>query len=427
MIQISNRRHFTLHFVLFLWFTLQCFHGAAQNGEVYENKKYDKAVGVVQLYPILNVGNQEMQPPIVHLQQTTELMLQFDMLTEEYDNLQAKIIHCNADWTQSVLNDIEFLYDYNTFDLRDFDYSENTLQLYVNYWMKMPKVKVSGNYIVQVYHDSRPDEVVLTRRFIVYEQLVNLDPGLRSSTSVRYRQTNQQIDFALSYPSLQVNNPMSDFKIVLLQNHRWDNAVQGLLPTSINQAASKLEYRHFNAENNFRGGNEFRFFDIRVYNFRGMNVGRVDKGARSIDAYVMRDKSRNQSVYSHSMDMNGSFYITTNEAAASYLQADYINVHFDLAVQKIPEDIYVIGAFNNWRKDQFSRLTYNAQSQSYQAETLLKQGFYDYMYWVDGENPYRFEGSFYQTQNDYEIIVYYRGFTDLADRVVGYTSVETEF
>ncbi|PIB33938.1 hypothetical protein BFP72_00065 [Reichenbachiella sp. 5M10] len=402
-------------------------YAQAQSDKLYQNEVFHEDVGVVQLYPVLQVGNEEMEEPIIPIGQTTSLLLKFDMLTEEYDNLQAKIVHCNADWTQSALNDIEFLYDYNAFDLRDFDYSVNTLTLYVNYWMVMPKVKRSGNYAVVVYRDNRPNEVLFTRRFVVFEQLVGLTPTLRSSTTVRYRLNNQQIDFAMNYSSISTNNPMGEFKVVLRQNNRWDNAIVGLQPTSVNRASNTLEYRHFNAENNFKGGNEFRFFDIRVFNFRGMNVANIRKDPRGIDAYLVTDKSRTNAVYSQVRDMNGTFFIGTNESGASYLESDYIRVHFDLKTSPVQEDVYVIGAFNNWKKDKGSILKYNSQTQSYQAEVLLKQGVYDYMYWVDGPNPYLFEGSYYQTQNDYDILVYYRGFTDLADRVVGYASFASEF
>ncbi|MCV9388704.1 type IX secretion system plug protein [Reichenbachiella ulvae] len=414
---------------LHLWVFVACFmagSATAQDSQVYQNQKFDQAVGTVQLYPLVNTGDQEMRAPIITLDQTTELLLQFDMLTEEYDILQAKIIHCNSDWTKSVLNDIEFLYDYNTFDIRDFEYSENTRQLYVNYWMKMPRVKLSGNYVVQVYREGRPDDVILTRRFIVYEQNISINPGYRASTSVRFRQSNQQIDFAINYTAMDVTNPMREFKVVLRQNNRWDNAIFDLQPTSDNRANSTLEYRHFNAENNFKGGNEFRFFDIRVYNFRGINVSRIDKDNKRIDAYLATSESRGNSVYSQSrQDMNGSFFIMTNETGASYLEADYIHVHFDLKTSQVPQEVYAIGAFNDWAKNESSRLTYNPQAQSYQGVALLKQGYYDYMYWVDGDDPYLFENSFYQTENEYDILVYYRGFTDLADRVVGFASFKS--
>ncbi|UXP33789.1 DUF5103 domain-containing protein [Reichenbachiella agarivorans] len=413
--------------LIMLCFVMCCQHVRAQSGKVYENQKFHDQVGVVQLYPVLNVGNEEMETPIIPIGQTTDLMLRFDMLTVEYENLQAKIIHCNADWTQSVLNDMEFMYDYNVFDIRDYEYSINTVELYVNYWMTLPKVKRSGNYIIQVYRDSRPDKVLFNRRFVVFEQGVNIQPKMRSSTSVQYRVNNQQIDFEIAYSGLQVNNPMAEFKVVLRQNNRWDNAIVNLRPTNVNRAASKLEYRHFNSENNFKGGNEFRFFDIRVHTFRGMNVAAVKNEEKRLDAFLVRDKIRSQAVYSQVRDMNGAFFIATNESGARYLEADYIHVHFDLISPETNDEVYVIGAFNDWRKDDKSRMIYNRQTLSYQASALLKQGFYDYMYWVDSDNPYWFENSYYQTENKYEIIVYYRGFTDLADKVVGYTSFTSEF
>ncbi|MGL1888605.1 MAG: DUF5103 domain-containing protein [Reichenbachiella sp.] len=398
----------------------------AQRGMVFEDKKFHKDVGVVQLFPILNSPNQEREAPFVLLGQRTDLMLRFDLLREEYDVIQAKIIHCNLDWKQSDLNDIDFLQDFNVFDIINYDYSINSKELYVNYWMKLPKVKRSGNYVVMVYADSNPNKVIFTRRFIVFENLVGIAPNLRASTSVRYRFINQQIDFALNYGGVKVGNPYSELKVVLRQNNRWDNAIFDLRPTNVNAGIKQLRYNSFNAENNFRGGNEFRSFDLRLTSFRGMNVSRIEKTSTTWDAYVITDKSRKKEVYSQIRDMNGGFFIGTNEPNAGFLEEDYVNTHFTIKSEELLDEVYVIGAFNDWKKDQYSRMVYDQRTQTYQSSVKLKQGYYDYMYWVEGADNYALENSFYQTKNNYEILVYYRGFTDLADRVIGYSSFLSE-
>jgi hypothetical protein len=60
---------------------------------------------------------------------------------------------------------------------------------------------------------------------------------------------------------------------------------------------------------------------------------------------------------------------------------------------------------------------------AYHGQLLLKQGFYDYQYWVspnDSKNGNYFEGNFFQTENVYEFFVYYRPFQPNADLLVGY-------
>ena len=57
--------------------------------------------------------------------------------------------------------------------------------------------------------------------------------------------------------------------------------------------------------------------------------------------------------------------------------------------------------------------------------TLLKQGFYNYLYYVDGaENPYAYDGNHFQTENQYEVLVYTRPIGERADLLVGYTEVQ---
>jgi len=394
----------------------------------YENKKYEPFVGVVQLYPTTNNPDQELGAPIVSRNQVESLLLQFDLLLEEYIDVQAKIIHCNADWSKSVLNDIEFLYDYNIFDLRDFEYSMNSKTLYVNYWFKLPRVKITGNYIIQVYQNGDENDVLFTRRFIVFDNNVTIQPNTRISTGVMERDFNQQIDFDIIHSRIKVSNPRTEFKVVIRQNQRWDNALVGLQPTAIRREKSLLEYRHFNVENNFKGGNEFRMADLRSYSFRGAYVAHVKPDTNPREAQVNIGKSRKHQAYSMMIDKNGGFIIASTEALGDYLACDYLLTKFEIKSQQLPDPVYVVGSFNNYQKDKKSLMKYNVTSQSYQCEILLKQGLYDYMYWVDSKtDPYYFEGSFYQTGNDYDIIVYHKSFSDLTDKVVGYYSFRTKF
>lgn len=400
----------------------------AQKGYIYEDKKFHQDVGVVQLFPDYNMVDQEIQFPIVSLKQQTSLLLKFDLLHEEYDELQAKIIHCNADWTKSVLNDMDYLAEFNVFDVRDFDYSFNTKALYVHYWFELPQVKVSGNYVIMVYADNDPTKVILTRRFIVFESLAGVSPTIRASTSARNRLSHQQIDFFISHTNLKVSNPYTELKVVLRQNGRWDNAITTLKPTNVSASSKRLEYRSFNAENNFSGSNEFRNFDARLFSFRGMNVSKINETSVKTDLYVILDKTKENDAHSQQLnDMNGMYFIGTNESNAGYLECDYFNAHFSLRTEEpSPHKIYVIGAFNDWQKNESNRMKFNPNNNTYQASMRLKQGVYNYLYWVDGPNPDLFENSFYQTENAYDIIVYYRGFHDQVDRVVGYTLFSSE-
>lgn len=396
----------------------------------FRDKVYEKFIKTVRLFPNLNTVNQDIQTPIVNLYRNPGLTLEFDALLDDYLTLQAKLVHCNANWTPSRLADIEFLSEYNAFDLNTFDYSQNTKTLYVNYRFQVPPTKVSGNYLLIVYQNNNKDDVVLTRRFAVFEDKVAIDQTIGLSSGVLSRDMNQQIEFSINYKGLEISNPLTDVYVVVRQNQRWDNAILGLKPTQIRDDLSEMEYRHFNMENNFLGGNEFRFVDLRQYSFRGQNVAFLNKDTTPISAQVVTDKTRALQVYAQFRDLNGGYFIETKEPGASYLETDYMKVKFKLsAPQPIDQPVYLLGAFNGWDKSPRHRMTYDATLHEYSINLLMKQGFYNYIYHTgnDNENAYTFEGSFYQTENQYDIFVYFKPLGSFTERLVGYRSFATEF
>jgi hypothetical protein len=399
----------------------------AQSSIEFKDEIFKSFVKTIRLYPRFNNVDQDLQAPIVSLSSSTGLILEFDILLEDYEPFQAKLIHCNANWTRSMLSDIEILADYNSFDLNDFKYSENTNTLYTQYIFEVPPTKVSGNFILMVYQNNDQQDILFTSRFIVFENRVNINSNVRLSTVVSQRNFNQQIEFSLNYGNLDISNPHSDVYVVLRQNQRWDNAIYGLRPTLVRQDQSFIEYRHFNSENNFKSGNEFRFFDLRTFLFRGQNISYIDSDAIPMIAHTFIDKNRSGDVYSQLKDLNGQYFIESREPQASYLETDYFKVKFQLSSPNEKNgNVYVIGAFNNWTRNDESKLEYDLVTQLYSANILLKQGVYSYMYYLDSD-PYFFEGSYYQTENNYDILVYYRPLGSFTERVIGYSSFSSNF
>jgi hypothetical protein len=69
-------------------------------------------------------------------------------------------------------------------------------------------------------------------------------------------------------------------------------------------------------------------------------------------------------------------------------------------------------------------MSYNENDGAYELFLLMKQGIYNYNYVlvdnkgkVDEENA--IDGNFFQTENDYYVMVYYRADNDRFDRVIG--------
>ena len=414
-------------FVLFFIYFLSFDNLYSQSKKEYKDEIFKPFVKTARLYPAINTPDQDMQAPIVSLNNNPGLVLEFDALLEDYEQFQAKVIHCNANWTKSMLSDIEILQEYNSFDLNDFQYSQNTKTLYVHYLFKVPPTKVSGNFILKVYQNNDDEDVLLTKRFVVFENHVSIKSDIGLSTGVSKRNFNHQIEFNMTYGGIKVSNPHSDIYVVIRQNQRWDNAIYGLRPTLIRQDQSYMEYRHFNQENNFQAGNEFRFFDLRTYLFKGQYIAYINNDADPMIAHVFPGENRSSAVYTEFRDMNGQYFIETREPQAGYLESDYFDVKFQLnSPQEQSQNVYVIGAYNDWARNRENKMTYDPNTQMYTCDLLLKQGVYSYAYYLEG-NPYYFEGSYYQTENVYDILVYYRPLGAFTERVIGYSSFSSKF
>jgi hypothetical protein len=353
------------------------------------------------------------------------LALEFDDLTSERNSYYAKLIHCNQDWTKSDLQDLDFLNDFNEIPILNFQFSVNTDIPYVHYSFNLPNVKIPGNYVVMVYRASDKSDLILTRRFMVYDNRISFSSDRNLIGSGAVASLNQQLNFTVNYPHLDILNPLETVNVTIRQNQRWDNLVQGIKPSFVREIDKQLEYRFFDETKMFKGGNEFRFFDLRSIQSPGRNVGSVNKLVKPVEAFIAKDKSRAGQVYSQYNDYNGN-YVLDNLDYRDNNFSNYLNVNFILESKPISGDVYIAGKFTDWKLNDQARMKYDSTTKQYRAKFLLKQGWYDYQYVVDSETlPYYFfEGSHYETENMYEVFVYYKAFQPRADLLIGYMRLE---
>jgi len=393
----------------------------------YVDKIYDEKIKTAILFHADDIKATPLYPAAIHIAQRVPLLLKFDELyTDEADYYKAKIIHCNLDWTHSNLSELQYLNEYNEFSIDEFDFSMATKVPYTHFTFQVPRVKIPGNYLLVIYRENDEHDIIISKRFIVFDQQVKVIGEMGLSTGVIQRRLNQQIEFVIDYTKVQIPNPYLDIQVVIKQNHRWDNAIYDLKPTQIKEDISQLDYRHFNFENNFKAGNEFRFFDIRSTHFGGQNVEKTNISETQIDAYLYFDKSRGTEPYSFIKDLNGGFIIENSEGNNDFIESDYINVHFFLDLKgNINEDIFLSGKFTDWRFEDFNKMKYVDVSGIYLCNILLKQGLYDFVYFVpqNEENPFLLEGNHYETKNEYEIIVYFKDQMLNTEVIIGYAKL----
>ena len=394
----------------------------SQKKLLFDDKVYEPQIKTVQLYPDQGGLQDNLFPAVAPVGQMN-LVLEFDDLQSNRNNYYARVIHCNYDWTKSLLMDLDYLHDYNEFPLNDYALSNGTHVPYLHYRFAVPQLKIPGNYLLVIYRDGNKSDLVLSRRFMVYTDSTTLVQDNQFSGVGTLKQTNQQLNFTIDYSRIDIMNPVESIHVVLRQNQRWDNAKVDVKPSFVRDSDRQLEFHFFDQDKFFNGGNEFRFVDFRSLNYPGQNTGSINKTVKPFNLYVQEDLPRTDQSYSQYNDFDGNYLIDNQDYGEPRTSGNYVEVTFSLnPLKPISDPVYLIGAFNNWDRNEENRMKYYPNKAAYETTILLKQGLYNYQYWVDSPTlaPYHFEGSHFETENVYEILVYNHAFQPNADLLIGY-------
>ncbi len=371
--------------------------------------------------------------PMIELGSNTQLHLQFDDLDPVQRQLYYSIEHCNADWQPSKVMFSRAVRGLQQDLLQDFEYSFNTRQQFLHYDLVFPnpqmEILLSGNYILKVYEDADPDNLLLTRRFMVYKQDAKVGASVRRPVPVNLTDTHQEVDVSVGISSLNLVNIPSNTKLIIRQNYRWDNAIT-LEPLSFNK--QNINYNYDDGRNCFEAGNEFRWADIRSLRMQSDRVDYFQRDSTLIVTKLLPDPLRTFSEYRSLPDANGKFFIRNTEGSEPELDADYTWVNFSLPYDAplTHGNLYLMGAFSDWLFKPDFRLIYDYPSKSYRARILLKQGIYYYCYGflpLKGKKAelYYAEGSNFQTENDYLILFYSRPYTEVYDELIGVSQAKS--
>ncbi len=379
-------------------------------------KTFSQNIKSIQLKP-LEINNFST---IIPLGKTLELS--FDDLDADQKEYYYKIEHATFQWEPSDILSNEYIDGFNQNRIQEYENSFNTLQSYTHYKVQIPnlstRIKKSGNYLISVLDED--DNVVFTRHFTLYENITNVAVSVVRSRDTKTINKQQTVQFVVNYNGININNPSQEIKVAVLQNNNWQTAITNLKPQFYKR--QQLEYKYIK-KSNFWGGNEFLNFDnkiIRNSNLHIANVVRKD----IYHNYLYSQEIRAKKLYSYNPDINGQFVIRTLEGNNPNTEADYAMMHFALESKEIKnKEVYVYGAFNNYAISEDNKMKYNSEKGVYTSEILLKQGFYNYCFVTKGGddiiNLYDISGSFYETENEYTVLVYYRPFGEYYDIVIG--------
>ncbi|NQY04923.1 MAG: DUF5103 domain-containing protein [Flavobacteriaceae bacterium] len=371
---------------------------------------------------IIKNPQEEDQIPIIKLGNLIEL--HFDDINGDEADYYYKIEHYNFDWTKSILMKSEYLQGIDDQHIQQYENSFNTLQMYSHYVLKIPNRDVrlikTGNYLLKIYDDE--ENLVFSKRFILYEDKTFIAPQIKRSRDLDFINETQIVQFSIKSPNEVLINPKQTVKTLVIQNNDLDNSINDLIPQYT--IGGELIYR-YDAEARFWASNEFFYFDNKEIRASNQGVNFVELG-ELYNHYLFVNPSRTNQPYTYNPDINGDFVVNNLDADDNNTEADYVKIHFKLENYEdlTGKKVHVYGGFNGYRIDESTEMLYNKSSGYYENTQLIKQGFTNYKYIVVDENneiDYSLvDGNFYETENDYHILVYYRPLGARYDQVIGY-------
>ncbi len=395
----------------------------------YADHTYEEDIRTVQLY----ATGDPLSYPIILLDGLQRLELHFDDLGQDLEQYYYRIYHCDSEWNRSDIIEMQYIEGFFSDLVDDYDMSFNTLVPYVHYSTTFPnesmRLTVSGNYVVVVTRDDDESQPILSKRFMVVEPLVVVEADVRQSLIADVRRYKQLINFNVHHPTFPLNNPFRDIKAVILQNWRWDRAITDLKPIFLRD--QMLEYR-YDRGNDFWAGNEFRQFNISSTRYVSEQVVSVQREGDRFVAQLSRDYKRSLQGYRTFEDINGRYLVRNTEGFHDITESDYVDTRFilDWPTAQNNGSFYIFGALSNWGINPDFKLRYDYDLEGYTCEVPLKQGFYEYEYVFladksDAIDELPIEGSYFETENDYTVLIYYQDIGVDFDRLIGMTTFST--
>ncbi|SDX34580.1 type IX secretion system plug protein [Flavobacterium degerlachei] len=383
-----------------------------------------------ELAPPFNIKTisfiQNNQNVIPIFQLGSGFQLQFDDLFGNEADYYYEIIHCDYNWIPSEIPKSEYLLGFDNQRIQNYNNSFNTLQIYSHYTLSFPnqftqQLLISGNYMLKILNDSK--EVVFSRKFILYEDLVTVPIQVKRARTVSNLETKQNLEFTVQSSTITFQNPNKNLKVLLFQNGKFNNAIKNVLPQYT--IGNDLIYK-YDTETQFWAGNEFLYFENKDIRAANNNVSKVDASTEIYNCYLFTNNARANFPYSVFEDVNGNFVVRNLNADNSEIEADYAWVYFSLSAPTYREnkELYINGMFNNYSREPEFKMDYNSKKGIYEKALLIKQGFTNFEYVISDskgiiDNENAIDGNFYQTENDYSVLVYYRENTDRYYRVIG--------
>jgi len=392
---------------------------------------YKPYISTVQLF---QYGNQQGLP-VYTLNSGDQVELGFDDLEGSLKNYYYTYVLCDYNWQPVNLNPFDYIKGFTVNRISTYRYSSIAFTRYTHYQAILPDRNAalptrSGNYLLKVFLDGDTSKRVFSKRMYVLDPKVTIAAEVVQPFSPQVFTTHQKLKFSASVKGINSFSAAQQVKAVILQNNRWDNAQTDIPPTFVR--GNVLEY---NSENIaiFEAGKEWRWLDLRSFRLQSDRVEKATYNKTSTDIFLKPDADRRAQRYVYFPDYNGMYNIATYETINPLWQGDYASVYFSYVppngIPYAKQDIYLIGGFTGYNLSDKWKMTYNEELKLYETKAFLKQGYYNYSYSLkDTDTPGKItplEGNYWETENSYTILIYYKSFTDRADQLIGVSQVNS--
>ena len=396
--------------------------------QINPDATYDPNIHTVRFH---SYGDQEAMA-IYKLNSTDRVELHFDDIETRVKSYYYTYQLCDYNWQPVNLSPFDFIKGFTQQRITNYRFSSIAYTRYIHYQAILPELNSlptkSGNYLLKVFLDGDTSKLVFTRALLVLDSRSSISAQVVQPFTPDTYKTHQHIKFVVNLEGLNTSNASQQVKVVVLQNSRWDNAQGNVFPTFIRN--NSLEYSNENSFV-FEAGKEWRWLDLRSFSLLSERVDSAN--VKRTDIYIKPDIDRNAQRYIYYPDLDGNYLVTTYESINPYWQGDYAKIHFNFVTPSqtpyVGKDLYLIGQLTDYNLTDKNKMQFNTEKGKYENTQYLKQGYYSYSYMlVDKSNTSKrsyLEGNYWETENNYTILVYYKSFTDQADQLIGVSKINT--
>ncbi len=370
-----------------------------------------------------NDGVNTVAFPIFLINQKETLNFEFDLLEGSPRRLYYSFKYCDRNWKESPIDILEIIEGLNENEINQFQTSFTTYVSYVHYRLNLlpPQLKFrqSGNYLLIIY--DQESHIYLTKKIYVVNPIFTATANFVQPVDSRYIRTYQSLNILINTGNLNVFNPSQEIQLEIIQN--GNHLTKKILHEPLFFAGNILRYTRTD-EILFPGGKEFRGVDVRSIQRKGLAVQYWDEKKGEFHCYIKPDIFRKYKNYIFTFDYNGKMVYTSSDVPidVARTRSEYFYLHFKLECkEKLENDVYVYGLISDWKLKEEFKMKYDPVEHAYTASIYTKNAWVDYGYATLDENRNismaEIDGDWYETENDYHILCYYRPFGGRFDQL----------